>query len=143
VSYSIRFFKEETDFVLKNKIKYRKWISEVIREENRSHADINYIFCSDEYLLVLNKSYLGHDTYTDVITFPDITNPGRISGDIYISIERILENAVKFSQEPLQELARVMVHGVLHLLGYKDKSASAKKVMTGKENYYLDQFSKM
>jgi len=112
----------------------------VIREENYSRLSINYIFCTDEYLSELNNKYLHHNTFTDILTFPDYSNPRKISGDIYISIERIRENAEKFQQPFSRELARVMVHGALHLLGYKDKTAKEREEMTWKEDYYLDRF---
>lgn len=99
---------------------------------------INIIFCSDEYLLDLNRNFLKHDTLTDIITFPFMENDDNISGDIYISIPRVKENAENFGQDFEAELQRVMVHGILHLLGYKDKSKIAKAEMTAKEDLYLD-----
>jgi probable rRNA maturation factor len=140
VNSNIRFFSEEIDFTFKNKIKTRSWLTNVIREENYSRLSINYIFCTDEYLSELNNKYLHHNTFTDILTFPDYSNPRKISGDIYISIERIRENAEEFRQPFGRELARVMVHGALHLLGYKDKTAKEREEMTRKEDYYLDRF---
>jgi probable rRNA maturation factor len=140
VNSNIRFFSEEINFTFKKKIKTRNWLSNVIREENNSPQNINYIFCSDEYLLELNKKYLHHNTFTDILTFPDLSNSKKISGDIYISIERTKENAEKYQQTFDKELARIMVHGILHLLGYKDKAPEDKELMTLKEDYYLTKF---
>jgi probable rRNA maturation factor len=140
VTHNIRFFSEEIRFRFSGKRKYRTWILGVIDEENKNFSNINYIFCSDDYLYELNKRYLQHNSYTDILTFPDLSNPEQISGDIYISVERIKENAGKYRQSFDTELARVMVHGVLHLVGYKDKNAGEKELMTRKENYYLDKY---
>jgi rRNA maturation RNase YbeY len=140
VNSTIRFFSEEINFTLKKKIKIRIWLTNVIREENSSPLNINYIFCSDEYLSELNKKYLHHNTLTDILTFPDLSNPNKISGDIYISVERIKENAEKYQQAFDKELDRVMIHGILHLLGYNDKAPKDKEFMTRKEDYYLDKF---
>ena len=134
---TIRFFSEEVDFVLKGRIKRGKWIADVIRTESKRPGSINIIFCSDIYLSELNKAYLDHTTLTDIITFPFTEESDKISGDIFISIERIRENAARFLQSAEDELNRVMVHGVLHLLGYKDKSKNDKSLMTAKEDYYL------
>jgi probable rRNA maturation factor len=112
-------------------------MANVIKEENKILKNINYIFCSDEFLVGLNIKYLNHSTLTDILTFPDDSVTGRISGDIYISIERIRENSKKYVQPFEKELHRVMVHGVLHLLGYRDKTKSEKETMTLKEDYYL------
>jgi probable rRNA maturation factor len=140
VNSKIRFFSEETNFIFRNKLKTRRWLYDVVREESGFPLNINFIFCSDEYLLSLNKKYLQHDTYTDVLTFPDFTHPNKLSGDVFISIERIKENATKYDQPFNMELARVMVHGLLHLLGYKDKTTKEKELMSLKEDYYLNCF---
>lgn len=134
----IQFFSEEITFVPRNKGKIRSWLTAVIRAENKTPWYINFIFCSDEYLLELNKTFLKHDTLTDIITFPFAEGNESISGDIYISIPRVRENAEKFRQEFETELYRVMVHGILHLLGYKDKRKTDKVVMTKFENRYLE-----
>ena len=136
---NIRFFSEEINFTFKKKTKTRNWLADVIREENQSLLNIYYIFCSDEYLVKLNEKYLHHHTLTDILTFPGITHPKKISGDIYISVDRIKENSEKYLQAFEDELARVMVHGILHLLGYKDKTRSDRKLMTRKEDYYLEK----
>jgi probable rRNA maturation factor len=140
VNSDIRFFSEEINFKFKNKGKTRNWLVNVLKEEKNSSQNINYIFCTDKYLAELNKQYLHNNTYTDIITFPDLSNQKKISGDLYISVERIKENAEKYHQPFDIELARVMVHGLLHLLGYKDKKTKDKELMTMKEDYYLDKF---
>jgi len=135
----IHFHTEDIGFTLKNKTRIKKWIVETIERKKREVGEINFIFCSDAYLLTINKQYLQHDTFTDIITFDyskeSISLP--ISGDIFISLERIKENAVTFSKTVEEELQRVIIHGVLHLLGYKDKTKSAKEEMTKEENNCL------
>lgn len=134
----INFFSEEIDFKLKNKKKLRKWIEQTIVAENHHLKEINFIFCADEYLLKINQQYLQHDTYTDIITFDNAEMAKEIIGDIFISVERVVENASVYQITSSQELHRVMVHGTLHLLGFKDKSPEHKKLMTAKENFYLE-----
>jgi len=140
VNSKIQFFSEETSFILKNKNAIRLWLIKAINEENKKPWYINFIFCNDQYLLELNKLYLNHSTLTDILTFPFIEDPDIISGDIYISVERVEENARIFGETKETEFRRVMVHGVLHLIGYKDKTGIQKKAMRQKENYYLNQF---
>jgi rRNA maturation RNase YbeY len=130
-------FNYETDFNLDNEIKLSKWISFVISSEGFNEGEINYIYCDDEYLLNLNMEFLNHDTLTDIISF-DYTLGKTIHGDIYISIERVLDNANEFNVEFLEELHRVMVHGVLHYCGYNDKSKNDIIQMREKENHYLN-----
>lgn len=137
----INFFTEEIDFKLKNKKALRVWIEETIAAENHILKEVNYIFCSDAYLLKINQDYLQHDTYTDIITFDNSETEKEIVSDIFISIERVSENASTYNISVLQELKRVMIHGALHLSGYKDKFAKDKKLMTEKENFYLTQLS--
>ena len=115
----------------------------MIREENKSLLNVNYIFCTDEYLSELNHKYLRHSTFTDILTFPDHSDPEKISGDIYISVDRVRENADKYLQIFDHELARVMVHGMLHLLGFKDKSREERALMTQKEDYYLEKYKSL
>lgn len=134
---AIHFFREEIDFVLREKTAIRNWIKETISKESHALKEINFIFCSDEYLLQINREYLNHDTLTDIITFDNSEIPGKIIGDIFISVERIRENARKFEVAERDELHRVMIHGLLHLLGYADKDKKAKAQMTEKENQYL------
>jgi rRNA maturation RNase YbeY len=119
-----------------NLAKYKQWVKGIILEENKKEGDIVFVFCNDEYLLKKNIQFLNHDTYTDVITF-DYCSDSIINGDILISIERIKENAKNFEVDFLTELNRVMVHGLLHLLGYKDKTELDAKLMREKEDFYL------
>jgi len=134
----ITFFTEEISFNLPQKLFLKKWIAEVISLENKKKGDISYIFCNDSYLSKINLEYLKHDTLTDIITF-DYTkdNKGSISGDIFISIERVEENAKVLKIPFTEELHRVMIHGVLHLLGYKDKTTALKAIMRQKEDNSL------
>ena len=133
----INFFEEDISYKLKNKSQVRRWISETIIAEGSRLKELNYIFCSDSYLLQINQQYLNHDTYTDIITFDHSEEEGSIAGDIFISIERIRENAAKFKVAEDEELHRVIIHGALHLLGYGDKNPADKKRMTEKEDFYL------
>ncbi|MCK7589501.1 rRNA maturation RNase YbeY [Subsaxibacter sp. CAU 1640] len=130
----------ECDFELKNDEKYSLWLSSVIKEEGFNEGEINYIFCDDEYLLKLNKEFLQHETLTDIISF-DYTLGKQINGDIYISVERVKENAEEFNEPFLNELSRVMVHGVLHYCGFKDKSKEDEQLMRLKENYYISKIA--
>lgn len=134
----INFYSENIDFEPENKHLIQKWIISVIEETKSSLGSINYIFCSDEYLLKINQQYLDHDTYTDIITF-DYSSGKLLSGDIFISIDRIKENAIKFRKTFENELHRVMIHGILHLSGLKDKSDEESKIMRSQEDYYLEQ----
>ncbi|OUS02381.1 rRNA maturation RNase YbeY [Flavobacteriales bacterium 33_180_T64] len=133
-------FNYETDFILENKEQITQWISSVISEEAFNEGEINYIFCDDNYLLGINLEFLDHDTLTDIISF-DYTMGKEINGDIYISVERVQENAEEFKTVFSNELHRVMVHGVLHYCGYKDKSETEEKLMREKENYYINRLS--
>ncbi|MDQ3048749.1 MAG: rRNA maturation RNase YbeY [Bacteroidota bacterium] len=132
----INFHSEDIKFTLKNKSVLKEWIRETIQKKKRKAGDISYVFCSDEYLLVVNKQYLDHDTFTDIITFDyskeDVNLP--VSGDIFISIDRVKENALKFSKSFDDELYRVIIHGALHLLGFKDKTKNAKAEMRKEED---------
>ncbi|MBP3942135.1 rRNA maturation RNase YbeY [Sphingobacteriaceae bacterium WQ 2009] len=135
---SILFFNEDIDYTPKGKINLRKWIEGTIKAEGfKRIGELNFIFCSDAYLLEINKQYLDHDTYTDIVTFDSSEEEDLIAGDIFISVERIAENAAKFGVTEKDELHRVIIHGVLHLCGYYDKKSEDKKLMTEKENYYL------
>jgi probable rRNA maturation factor len=132
---NIAFHSEDISFLLPRPLEIEQWLLEVIAREDSTLNALNYIFCADEYLHKINVEHLDHDTYTDVITF-QYSEEG-VEGDIFISVERTNENAAQYEVEPLYELHRVMVHGLLHLLGYKDKSLEDKKLMTEKENIYL------
>lgn len=136
---AIQFFEEDISYKLKNKTAVRKWITDTIIAEGYKLSELTYIFCSDEYLLKINQQYLDHDTYTDIITFDNSEEDKLIIGDIFISIERIKENAAKFQVNEIQELHRVIIHGTLHLLGYTDKTKASKQKMTLKENFYLNK----
>ncbi|MDB9783032.1 rRNA maturation RNase YbeY [Winogradskyella sp.] len=129
-------FNYETDFELANPSDFRKWISSVILEEECKIGEINYIFCDDTYLHNLNVNFLDHDTLTDIISF-DYSVGKELHGDIYISIERVKDNATDFKRSFHNELSRVMVHGVLHYCGYKDKAKTDAELMRSKEDYYL------
>lgn len=130
-------FNYETDFKLQNESKTSNWISYAIKQEGCRQGDINYIFCNDEYLYKLNVHFLDHDTLTDIISF-DYSVGKELHGDIFISIDRVRENAVEFDVTFEEELHRVIVHGVLHYCGYKDKNDQDKKLMRSKENQYLE-----
>ena len=133
----IHFFTEDVSFNFKHKILVRKWLKNTIEAEGYKLKEMNFVFCSDNYLLTINQEYLKHDTLTDIITFDNSEKEFAIVGDIFISIERVRENARIFTVSEKDELLRVMVHGTLHLLGYTDKGKTAKTLMTAKENYYL------
>lgn len=137
MSQKIHFFNEEVAFKLQDKIPLRKWITQTIQQEDFQLGELNFIFCSDQYLLKINQEYLEHDTFTDIITFDNSEEEEVISGDIFISIERVTENAENLKIEFTDELHRVMIHGVLHLLGYPDKNKEEKALMTTKEDHYL------
>ncbi len=134
------FFEEDIKYHLKNKTLIKKWINQTIIDEGYLLEELNVILCSDAYLLNLNQQYLNHDTFTDIITFDnsESTSAKNIVGDIFISLERVKENAQTFSVKTDFELHRVIIHGVLHLLGYPDKKPTQKKIMTEKEDYYLN-----
>lgn len=133
---SINFYYEDVTALRLDKGSLRGWIRSAVREEEKKAGDLNFIFCSDRYLLKINQQFLKHDDYTDIITF-DYVEGDEVSGDIFISVERISENAEIYQVSFQSELERVMIHGILHLLGYKDKDIEHKIEMTKKENYYL------
>jgi rRNA maturation RNase YbeY len=130
-------FNYESDFKLHNEKELSIWISSVINSEGFKEGDINYIFCNDDYLLQLNQEFLNHDTLTDIISF-DYTLGKEINGDIFISIERVLDNAKDYQVDFSNELHRVMVHGVLHYCGYNDKTQKETQLMRVKENHYTE-----
>ena len=131
-------FNYETVFSLDNEEQLAAWIEGVISEEGYQLEEVNYIFCDDAYLHKLNVEFLDHDTLTDIISF-DYSAGKKIQGDIFISVERVADNASDFNVSVNEELQRVMVHGVLHYCGYKDKTDSDAKLMREKENHYLSQ----
>ena len=132
------YYHSECDFQLKDDESITKWLKDAISTEDKELGEINYIFCDDQYLLKKNQEYLQHDTFTDIITF-DYTEKNRLSADIFISIERVKENAINFAVPFETELRRVIIHGVLHLMGYKDKSEEEAETMRSKENFYLSK----
>ncbi|MDJ1473112.1 rRNA maturation RNase YbeY [Xanthocytophaga flava] len=134
---SISYFTEDTTFLITQKRSLTAWIKQVILDEGYQLELLNFIFCSDNYLLSINKQYLDHDYFTDIITFEQSEDPSTIEGDIFISIDRVKENADTFNTEFSQELYRVMIHGVLHLCGYMDHTPEEKEQMRDKESYYL------
>jgi rRNA maturation RNase YbeY len=135
----IQFCSEDITFSLKEKLKHKAWLNEVAKQEGKKILELSYVFCSDDYLLEINKEYLNHDTLTDIVTFDNSEDPKKIEGDIFISIDRVKENGEKLGTSAT-ELERVMVHGLLHLLGYKDKKKEDKALMTEKEDFYIKQY---
>lgn len=129
-------FYSETDFTLQNEDQISKWISKTISSEGFEEGEISYIFCDDDYLHKLNVEFLNHDTLTDIISF-DNSIGNQINGDIYISVERVKENATIFKTSFTDELHRVIVHGILHYCGFKDKSETDAKTMRSKEEEAL------
>lgn len=129
-------FNYETDFKLENEAKHQQWIASCIETYGFKEGELNYIFCDDEYLLKLNVEFLEHDTLTDIISF-DYTMGKLISGDIFISVERVRENAKIFIQTFENEISRVMIHGILHFMGFKDKSPKDKEAMRAEEEKCL------
>lgn len=132
----INFFNEEISFTIKHKGLVRQWINECIKNEKYAPGHISIILCNDNYLHKINLKYLDHDTYTDIVTF-NYTENNTISGDLFISVERVQDNAQRYSKNIPDELHRVIIHGVLHLCNYDDKTTSEKQEMTEKENIYL------
>ncbi|HCY40621.1 MAG TPA: rRNA maturation RNase YbeY [Prolixibacteraceae bacterium] len=137
---SINYCSEDVSVPKIKKRKISGWIKETIISEGKTPGEISFIFCSDNFLLEVNKQYLNHDYFTDIITFDYVEN-NVISGDIFISCDRVKENAKEFNAEFLNELSRIIIHGVLHLCGYKDKSKKDKFLMTQKEDFYLNVLS--
>lgn len=133
----ISFNNQSIPFKLKNKAKLKLWVKSVVEKEKHTLGTINYVFCDDSELLEINLKHLNHNTFTDIITF-DYTEGLKINSDIFISINRVEENAKKFKVSFEEELHRVMIHGVLHLCGYKDKSKSDTELMRKKENWALN-----
>ena len=134
----INFF-SENNFVLERENDFRNWVDHVIESENKYVGDINFIFCDDEYLHDINLKYLSHDTYTDIISF-DNSIGNTLHGDIFISTDRVEENSSKFNVDFIEELKRVVIHGVLHFCGYKDKSERDQELMRRKEEEKMELF---
>lgn len=129
----------EMDFALDDEVEFSEWINRVVRSEKGRLGAVSYIFCGDNYLLKLNQEYLDHDTLTDIITF-DYSSDAEISGDIFISYERVLDNASRYNVSEDEELKRVMAHGVLHMLGYNDKTEEGRLEMRRKESEKMKMF---
>lgn len=138
---AIRFFSENIDFKPKNVRKLKTWVTDILTTNDFELLDLNFVFCDDVYLHKINLEYLAHDTYTDIVTFDNSEMPQAIEGDIFISVERVKENAKNLSVPFGQELQRVMIHGILHLMGYKDKTNSQKEVIRAKEDELIAYFS--
>lgn len=134
---AVRFFSQEVDYHLKNPRKTKAWIIQTAKKEKHIAKAVNIVFCSDSFLLKLNKQFLHHQTLTDILTFDYSDTPNSITAEIYISVDRVRENARKFATTLDNELHRVIIHGILHLVGYKDKKASEKAEMREKEEAYL------
>lgn len=132
-------FNYETEFELPNENEIEKWLSEVIVSESKKEGDINYIFCDDEYLHEINVKYLDHDTFTDIISF-DYSIGNELHGDIFVSVERVADNAKDFNVSFDEELKRVLAHGILHFAGYKDKSEEDELLMRSKEDEKIAMF---
>ncbi len=138
----IEFFYESVDFKLQDSLKFSEWLNKLISLEGGQLNHLNFIFCNDDYLLSINQEYLHHDTYTDIITFP-LENYPIIEGDIFISVDRVKDNALKYEVSFDKELLRVMAHGILHLCGFKDKSEEEIKIMRDKEEVSILLFSEI
>jgi len=132
-------FNYETEFLLGSEEVYEQWLSGVIVSEGKKEGEINYIFCDDDYLVEINQKYLDHDTLTDIISF-DYSIGNELHGDIFISVDRVRENAVVFAVPFEEELRRVLVHGILHYCGYKDKSEDDEQMMRAKEDEKMQLF---
>lgn len=137
---AVHFFAEEIKFNLPDKLKRKNWLKKIALAENFKIGELNYIFCSDEYLYQINVEYLEHQTYTDIITFDNSEEEGILEGDIYISIDRVRENAKKHGENEENEFSRVLSHGIFHLMGYKDKSKEESELMRSKENYAINLY---
>ena len=130
---AIHFFSEEIKFTLREKLNRKRWLKKIATNAGFKIKELNYVFCSDEYLYQMNRDYLKHDSYTDIITFDNSEKKGDIEGDIFVSIDRVRENAKTHTQEVETEMNRVLAHGLLHLIGYKDKTQEEVALMRLKE----------
>ncbi|MBD2702546.1 rRNA maturation RNase YbeY [Spirosoma sp. BT702] len=137
----IRFFNEDVPYKLPQKQAIRQWLKEQASREGYTVGELNYIFCSDEYVLQVNRDYLQHDYYTDIITFDQSDEEGKIEGDIFVSVERVADNAAQLGNLPVQEMHRVLAHGLLHLCGYGDKTDEEEAQMRVKENEWMSHLA--
>jgi probable rRNA maturation factor len=140
---AIHFFTEETQFKLPEKQKRKTWLKELAKSESFKISELNYIFCSDKYLHQMNLDYLKHDTFTDIITFDNSEGEKELAGDIFISIDRVNENAEKHRVDQSTELSRVISHGLFHLAGYKDKKKNEIDLMRAKEEFAIKLFNEI
>ena len=142
----IHFYNEGTNYLPTKRLVLRRWIEKVIEIEGYKAGEINYIFCSSDYHRQMNRDYLGHDYFTDAITFEDRESrvgEGVVSGEVYIDVDTVIDNAPMYNALPINEMRRVIVHGALHLCGHKDKTQWAEKNMRRMENRYLKLLSQM
>ncbi len=140
---AVNFFTEDIKFNLPNKLKRKAWLNNLAKTEGFKITELSYIFCSDEYLHKMNLDYLDHDTLTDIITFDNSEEEGIIEGDIFISVDRVRDNAKQLSLTEEVELSRVISHGLFHLIGYKDKTKTQTLEMRGKEEFAIELFDKI
>ncbi len=138
----IKYFTEDTAFNLKNKKLLKEWIISAVENENKIAGELNYIFTSDNYLIQINNEYLSHNYFTDIVTF-NYCQDNIVSGDIFISIDTVKNNSKRFGVTQLNELHRVMIHGILHLIGYNDQNEEQKAEMREKENFYLERLENL
>jgi probable rRNA maturation factor len=137
---AVHFFSEDIDFKLPQKLRRKRWLMQLAAEAGFRIKELNYVFCSDEYLYQMNVDYLNHDTYTDIITFDNSEKAKELEGDIFISVDRVRENAKSVEVEEELELTRVLAHGLLHLMGYKDKAKEEASLMRSKEEEAIELY---
>lgn len=139
---AVHFYNQDTDFMPQGRVAINRWVRETIHNEGYKVGEISYIFCSSATHIEMNRQYVGHDYYTDIITFDycDLEGRGVVSGDIFIDHETVADNAKGLGTDPREELLRVIIHGILHLCGYKDKTDAEAAQMRQKENFYIARF---
>ena len=136
------YFYYQKKLPIPNEFLIKKWIEDCIAKENKVCKCLNYTFCSNNYILGINKKYLNHDFYTDIVTL-DYSKDSFIFGDCFVSVDQVKENAILFKDSFSNELKRVIIHGALHLMGYKDKSKKDKNIMSKKEDYYIEEYKRI
>jgi len=137
---AVNFFSEDAPFELPEKLRRKRWLKKLADTSGFRIKELNYIFCSDEYLYQMNVDYLNHDTFTDIITFDNSEKMGELEGDIFVSVDRVRENALTLKVEEGTELTRVLAHGLLHLMGYKDKTKEEASLMRSKEEEAIELY---
>ena len=137
---AVHFFSEDIDFELPEKLRRKRWLKQLAADAGFRIKELNYVFCSDEYLYQMNVDYLNHDTYTDIITFDNSEKAKELEGDVFISVDRVRENAKSVQVEEEVELTRVLAHGLLHLMGYKDKAKEDASLMRSKEEEAIELY---